>query len=427
MNPHHNPPPQNAPSTVRVPAVPLSVAAKNSLKTAILTSNAGTGEPTAEALAQCHHHGLPRALVLRSVSAFHAKKREYINALVNMGKATVNTTTLPMPMVQHLVDGIVHAVATATASAQAAVQKAKVVPKPTTSVSAMAGTVAGAPVVPNPLGVPGMPPNKLVTPSHMKPTGQVPGVRPVPVPAPSMVAPPLKVTTQAPVSNLSLQQSLLDSSNTMAAMSTLLQSPPTSSYQAKAAPPAATPIKLPTVAKATQVVPAPAPVSAADLWRKKMTQEFLTTWEWSKPQSGLFLKTHDGKFIVAPKSLGAVRGRSPPFVPESKVIDIDKPLDLQPYNDQSKENLLLLQEARAIQERLRRLRSAAKVPLGPSGGLRETFQLLVDPMSYRRFKLEPKKEAKQVERTLKKSRGNAADTLIKTHKDFLKAIVSHQR
>ena len=41
--------------------------------------------------------------------------------------------------------------------------------------------------------------------------------------------------------------------------------------------------------------------------------------------------------------------------------------------------------------------------------------------------MEPKKEGKQIDRSLRKSRANVADVLVKTHKEFLKAIVSHQR
>ena len=416
MNPNHIPSTnntsQNASSSVRVPAVPLSAAAKNSLKAAILTSRASTGEPTLDAIDQCLQYGLPRALVVRSVSAFHAKKREYLAALVNMGKATASTTTLPMPMLQHLVDGIVHAVATATASAQAAAaQKNKAMSG--TTVTAVTGSAK--PMVPNPLGVPVMTTSNVLSASHTKSVVQ------------STSLSSGTSTMQPSTSQLKLQQSKSVANSTVAAMSTLLQSPPTSAYQKKPAAAAVPPVKPPPVMKAVPP-PAPAPVSAADLWRQKMTQEFLTTWEWSKPQSGLFLKTHDGKFIVAPKSLGAVRSRSPALARkvdiESVTIDLVK---IEKSDDRADENLEFLHEALALQERLCRVRAAAKEPLGPRQGLKETYDLLVDPMSYRRFKVEPKKEAKQVERTLKKSRGNAADTLIKAHKEFLKAIVSHQK
>jgi len=51
---------------------------------------------------------------------------------------------------------------------------------------------------------------------------------------------------------------------------------------------------------------------------------------------------------------------------------------------------------------------------------------LMDPEQFKRIKIQPKKESKNVEKVLKKSRSNTCRNMIKNHKNFLKTIVAHQ-
>ena len=51
---------------------------------------------------------------------------------------------------------------------------------------------------------------------------------------------------------------------------------------------------------------------------------------------------------------------------------------------------------------------------------------LVDPNKFRRIKVEPKKHSKALDRAARKARQNAADGLIKSHKELAKALLSHQ-
>jgi len=53
--------------------------------------------------------------------------------------------------------------------------------------------------------------------------------------------------------------------------------------------------------------------------------------------------------------------------------------------------------------------------------------VLHDFMKFRRFKVQPSKFGKSLEKALRKSRMNTCKNIVKKHKNFLKAIISHQR
>ena len=302
---------------------------------------------------------------------------------MNMGKPA---DVLPAPMIQHLVDGIVTAVATAASTAAA--QKAA---------AAAASSHSSASAAPS-----GSVPNPLANTSACN--------KPLSTATTTATTTTVKTTTGSAYTAMN--------NNNITAVNN----------------------KAPIPAPAPS---APAPLSAAEQWRKKMTQEFLQNWNWSKPQSGLFLKTHDGKFIVAPKSLGAVRGCAPKLRGKADAVrSLDQnqkqTIDLvdlaagensttSAIEQKKIDDKNVLFQARSIQQRLRRVASAKQTSLGPIKDLQDASKLLLDPMTLRRFKLEPKKEGKHIDRSLRKSRANVADTLVKTHKEFLKAIVSHQR
>ena len=52
---------------------------------------------------------------------------------------------------------------------------------------------------------------------------------------------------------------------------------------------------------------------------------------------------------------------------------------------------------------------------------------LHDPNAFKRLKVQPKKNWKSLSKTMRKSRGNTCRIIVKKHKNFLKAIVAHQR
>jgi len=334
-----------------------------------------------------------------------------------MGKIAPNCTELPLTMLDHLTDGIVNAVAAAAASA--AQKRAAVAAAAATAAAVAAGYATGnaatgasasgngnsgrvasasgsgngnATVVPNPLTMLQQQQHQI---NSMNASIANAKRRPISTVGSAGNAAGSSnnaglVGTKQQVIRQQQQQKVLSGKGNIKSIPMKV-----SSSSAKA-------LSTKKQVSATAASKAPG-TSAADQWRKKMTAEFLQTWDWSKPQSGLFLKTHDGKFIVAPKSLGAVRG-----------------------TEKVKHERSTVKEAIDIQKRLRRINATVAPPLGPTGGLRDAHRLLIDPMSYRRVKVEPKKEAKQIERLLKKSRVNVADGFVKNHKEFLKAIASHQ-
>ena len=56
----------------------------------------------------------------------------------------------------------------------------------------------------------------------------------------------------------------------------------------------------------------------------------------------------------------------------------------------------------------------------------EAVQGLLDPDVYRRLRLEPRKEAKALDRNLRKARQTTAENLVKKHRELHKALSSHQ-
>lgn len=57
---------------------------------------------------------------------------------------------------------------------------------------------------------------------------------------------------------------------------------------------------------------------------------------------------------------------------------------------------------------------------------KKATEKLLDPNRFRRLKAEPKKHAKALDRAARKARQTAADSMLKTHKEWTKALLSHQ-
>ncbi len=128
---------------------------------------------------------------------------------------------------------------------------------------------------------------------------------------------------------------------------------------------------------------------------------------WKRAQSAIFMN-QKGRFGTIPYSVGAlVRSTSTDPVLEPSV---------------HRKNAMLREAAR--------LQKIARVAFtASSGGIatKEEVVELLDPERFKRIKIEPKKHAKGLDRAARKSRQTVADSYLKQHKEFSKAITSHQQ
>lgn len=128
---------------------------------------------------------------------------------------------------------------------------------------------------------------------------------------------------------------------------------------------------------------------------------------WKRAQSAIFL-TQKGRYVSVPYSVGAmVRSSS-----------------TKPTLDPS------LLKRNSILREASRLQKLARVAFtASSGGIAAESESvdLVEPERFKRIKIEPKKHAKGLDRAARKSRQTLADSFVKQHKEFCKAISSHQQ
>lgn len=118
---------------------------------------------------------------------------------------------------------------------------------------------------------------------------------------------------------------------------------------------------------------------------------------WIRVHSGVFM-TQKGRFAALPNTVGAL----------IRTKDVRSVLPVSRKRPRSE----LLQQAALIQAQLKQKSS-------------HPVQVL-DPERYKRFKIEPKRVAKALDRALRKTRAATAEGLLKQHKELSKAILSHQ-
>ena len=111
-----------------------------------------------------------------------------------------------------------------------------------------------------------------------------------------------------------------------------------------------------------------------------------------------------GRFLMLPNTLSAYSSRSS----ASKTLCAIR--RRQPPAKAGAVAKSTLQAARVLQAKLKA----------------QTTEALIDPSKFRRIKIEPKKHAKALDRAARKVRQSAADSLLKTHKEWTKSLLSHQ-
>lgn len=133
---------------------------------------------------------------------------------------------------------------------------------------------------------------------------------------------------------------------------------------------------------------------------------------WKRVQNGTFL-LQKGRFLAVPYSVGAM----------ARVRDVD-PVVKPPVDERRKRTRDgdLLAEALWLQNQLK-ARKLSGMPLdAPSAPIP-----LLDPSRFKRFKVEPKKYAKGLDRVARKARQVAADALTRQHKELTKLVGSHHQ
>jgi hypothetical protein len=118
---------------------------------------------------------------------------------------------------------------------------------------------------------------------------------------------------------------------------------------------------------------------------------------WIRAHSGVFM-VQKGRFAALPNTVGAL----------IRTKDVRSVLSVSRKRPRSE----LLQQAALIQTQLKQ---KASPPIQ-----------VLDPEKYKRFKIEPKRVAKALDRALRKTRAATAEGLLKQHKELSKAISSHQ-
>jgi len=145
--------------------------------------------------------------------------------------------------------------------------------------------------------------------------------------------------------------------------------------------------------------------------------------KWKRALSGVFV-LQKGKFLAPPHTLGGVV-RSDSLV--SALLPLPTPVGTGgrdmgggPNDRTTKSQSSKKRPAREVflqaAELQRRFIAEKTNPVTP----------LLEPERFKRIKIEAKKHSKVLERVVKKARQTATDSLLKQHKEFSKAIASHQ-
>jgi hypothetical protein len=168
----------------------------------------------------------------------------------------------------------------------------------------------------------------------------------------------------------------------------------------------AQPPKTPTSASMT-------PTSSSSTSRPASSQPGQPENPWRRVHSGVFL-VQKGRFMVLPNSVGAYTSRTS----VSKTAGILRSTMKPKVSAASSAATMTvdpstLQMAQWLQHQLRARKS------------QETT--LLDPSKFRRIKIEPKKQFKALDRAARKARQTTAEGLLKTHKEWAKALLSHQQ
>lgn len=147
--------------------------------------------------------------------------------------------------------------------------------------------------------------------------------------------------------------------------------------------------------------PTPQQILQAKIQRARIDERS----KWNRMQYGVFV-LQKGKFLAPPHSLGAAV-RSDDTQPVIGITDEKKKVSRKrPARD-------VLLEAAELQ---RQFIAQKTNPVTP----------LLEPERFKRIKVEAKRHAKALDRVVKKARQTAVDVLLKQHKEFSKAIASHQ-
>ena len=154
--------------------------------------------------------------------------------------------------------------------------------------------------------------------------------------------------------------------------------------------------------KPKQVGPTPLQIHQAKVQQARTEERS----KWKRALSGVFV-VQKGKFLAPPLTLGAVvRSDNIRPVLASPLVTTEKVSRKRPSRD-------MFTAAAVLQ---RRYIAQKTNPVTP----------LLEPERFKRIKIEAKKHAKVLDRVVKKARQTATDALLKQHKEFSKAIASHQ-
>jgi hypothetical protein len=165
------------------------------------------------------------------------------------------------------------------------------------------------------------------------------------------------------------------------------------------------PVPAPAPAPAPRPAPPPAPPKPAAPPVPNKTAVIATARQeerknWMRAHSAVFM-VQKGRFTTLPNTIGAII--------RTKNVHSVLPLS---HERPKRPKSHLVQQAALIQAQLRQ---RSTVPLQ-----------VLDPEKYKRFKIEPKRVAKALDRALRKARSATAEGLVKQHKELSKAISSHQ-
>jgi SNF2 family DNA or RNA helicase len=163
--------------------------------------------------------------------------------------------------------------------------------------------------------------------------------------------------------------------------------------QAQQQKPAPAPRPAPPPAPPKPAAP-PAPNKAALIATAKLKERK----NWIRAHSGVFM-VQKGRFTALPNTVGAM----------IRTKNVYSVLPISRKRPRSQ----LVQQAALIQAQLKQKKSTPPLQV-------------LDPEKYKRFKIEPKRVAKALDRALRKARSATAEGLVKQHKELSKAISSHQ-
>jgi hypothetical protein len=131
---------------------------------------------------------------------------------------------------------------------------------------------------------------------------------------------------------------------------------------------------------------------------------------WKRLQHGTFMN-QKGRFLAVPYSFGGM----------ARCKDLSSALT--PLAGRKRPAPDMFADALTIQKLLKERREAG-LPTQESGT--SVVTPLLDPSKFKRFRVEPKKHTKALDRVARKSRQNVAETLTRQHKELCKALSSHQ-